>query len=185
MDESKELHRRSIRLKQYDYGQPGAYFVTVCTRRRKCLFGEIGEGKVVLSEMGKIVGREWRISADIRREIDLDTFVVMPNHLHGIVAIRYHHPVGATGRSPLHSQYHTLPPKTLGSFIAGFKSSVTKQINHLRAAPGRPVWQRNYYEHVIRNETDLEEIREYIQNNPLKWLKDEDHPDNIRNIMKS
>jgi len=174
------LNRHSIRLKGYNYGQPGAYFVTICTHRRECLFGEAVEGEVALSTFGKIVEGEWKISANIRREIELDEFVVMPNHIHGIVSIRDHHPVGATGRSPLHSIHRTLPPKSLGSFIAGFKSSVTKKINHLRGIPGQPVWQRNYYEHVIRNEIDLEETREYIQNNPLKWLEDENHPANIK-----
>ena len=185
MKDVPEKHRRSIRLEEYDYGQPGAYFVTLCAHQRECLFGEIQEGKVVLSEMGRIVEREWTVSANIRREIDLDTFIIMPNHMHGIVTIRDHHPVGATGRSPLHSRQHTLLPKTLGSFIAGFKSSATKRINGLRGTPGRPVWQRNYYEHVIRNEIDLEEIREYIQNNPLKWLEDENHPNKLKNMVKS
>ena len=185
MDESKEPHRRSIRLKEYDYGHPGAYFVTVCTHRRKCLFGEIGQGKIVLKEMGKIVEKEYMISSKIRREIGLDAFVIMPNHIHGIVTICDHHPVGATGRSPLHSKHRTLPPKSLGSFVAGFKSSVTQRINEIRGTPGQPVWQRNYYEHVIRNEIDLQEIREYIQDNPLKWLEDENHPANIEKAMKS
>ena len=180
MDDPKETHRRSIRLKEYDYSQPGAYFVTICTHHRQCLFGEAVEDEIVLNDIGKIVKREWMISSEIRQEIQLDAFVVMPNHMHGIVVIREHNPVGATGRSPLHSHHRTLPPRSLGSFIAGFKSSITKQINQLRGTPGRPVWQRNYYEHVIRNEIDLEEIREYIQNNPLKWLEDENHPANIK-----
>ena len=180
-----QSRRESIRLKEYDYGQPGAYFVTICTHRRVCLFGEAMEDGIVLNDMGKFVEREWMISSEIRQEIQLDAFVVMPNHMHGIVVICDHNPVGATGRSPLHSHHRTLPPKSLGSFVAGFKSSITKKINQLRATPGQPVWQRNYYEHVIRNEIDLEEIREYIQNNPLKWLEDENHPDNIEKAMKS
>ena len=180
MDKPKEPHRRSIRLKEYDYDQPGAYFVTICTHRRECLLGDVVEGNILLNKQGKIVEEQWRISVNIRREIELDEFVVMPNHVHAIVAIRDHHPVGATGRSPLHPKHRTLPPKSLGSFIAGFKSSVTKHINLLRATPGAPVWQRNYYEHVIRNEIDLEETREYIQNNPWKWPEDENHPANIK-----
>jgi len=184
-DEKQTLNRHSIRLKEYDYGQPGAYFVTVCTHHRECLFGEIVEGKIVLNPFGKIVEEEWMISANIRREIELDEFVVMPNHMHGIIAIRDHHPVGATGRSPLHRIHRTLFPKSLGSFVAGFKSSVTKRINELHGTPGQPVWQRDYFEHVIRNEIDLDETREYIQNNPLKWLEDENHPANIKNALKS
>ena len=182
MVESPNKHRRSIRLKEYDYGQAGAYFVTLCTHHRECLFGEVVEGNVVLNEMGEIVEKEWRISANLRREIELDEFVVMPNHIHGIIAIRDHHPVGATGRSPLHSKHRTLSPKSLGSFVAGFKSSVTKRINQLHGTPGHPVWQRNYYEHVVRNEIDLQEIREYIENNPVKWLEDENHPSKIKTM---
>jgi REP element-mobilizing transposase RayT len=185
MDNLKEPHRRSIRLKEYDYGQPGAYFVTICTYRRECLFGEFVEGKIALNEMGKIVEKEWMISRTIRREIELDALVIMPNHVHGIIAICDQNSVEATDRSPLPARRRTLPPKSLGSFVAGFKSSVAKQINQLRSTPGQPVWQRNYYEHVIRNEIDLQEIREYIQNNPLEWLEDENHPANIEKAMKS
>jgi len=154
--------------------------VTICTHHRECLFGKFMEEKIVLNPLGKIVEEEWKISAKIRHEIELDAFAVMPNHIHGIIAIRDHHSVGATGRSPLPCKHPTLSARSLGSFVAGFKSSVTKQINQLRTTPGAPVWQRNYYEHVIRNEIDLEETREYIQNNPLKWLEDENHPANIK-----
>jgi REP element-mobilizing transposase RayT len=178
-EENRILNRRSIRLKEYDYSQAGAYFVTICTNNRECLFGEIMGGKMVLNKLGEIVEEEWEISSRIRSEIELHSFVIMPNHIHGIMVIRDHRSVGATGRSPLHAFHRTLPPKSLGAFVAGFKSSDTKKINHLRATPGQPVWQRNYYEHVIRNEIDLEEIEEYIQNNHLKWLEDENHPANI------
>jgi REP element-mobilizing transposase RayT len=136
--------------------QAGAYFVTVCTRDREPLFGEIVDGAMRLNEYGQVVHREWIRSAEIRDEIDLDAFVVMPNHLHGIVVIQdggttfRSAGVGAHGRAPLRespSQRHPesphRPPRSLGSLIAGFKSAAAKRINAMRGTPGMPVWQRN------------------------------------------
>lgn len=175
--EPDKHHRRSIRLKGYDYSEAGTYFVTVCSWKRDCLFGEISGGVMGLNEYGRIVEDEWRRSSTIRQEINLDEFVIMPNHIHGIVTIYSNgdRHVGANGRSPLR-----MKPKSISSFVAGFKSAVTKQINQIRNTPGTPVWQRNYYEHIIRNEKELEKIREYIQNNPLKWGLDENNPVNIK-----
>jgi putative transposase len=190
-------HRRSIRLKHYDYSQPGAYFVTICTHDRECLFGEIVNNEMILNEYGKIVYEEWFLSTKIRNEIELyeNEFVVMPNHIHGIVWVNTNvmdvtHNVGATGRSPLqkhnrsniqnghlanYDNPHGPKNKSLSSFIAGYKSSVTKRINQIRQTQGIPVWQRNYYEHIIRNEIELNKIREYILKNPLNWETDENY----------
>jgi REP element-mobilizing transposase RayT len=180
-------YRRSTRLKGYDYTQAGAYFVTLCTQGRECLFGAVVAGGMILNELGQIVYEEWKRSSEIRREIELDEFVVMPNHMHGVIWIlesddvragdvRAHgraSDVRADGRPPQSPQR---APKSLGSFVAGFKSAVTKRINEQRGTPGVPVWQRNYYEHIIRNDADLRRIREYIVNNPLKWELDQLHP---------
>ncbi len=173
--------RRSIRLKDYDYAQPGAYFITIVTHHREMLFGRVVDGEMALNAYGEIVREEWFRSAEIRAEIELfpDEFVVMPNHIHGIVWIVETGPVGATGRSPLppHDQPPRGPtPRSLGSFIAGFKSAVTKRINALRNTPGAPVWQRNYYEHIIRTERALDAIRRYIAANPLRWHLDRYNP---------
>ena len=165
-------HRRSIRMSGYDYAEEGAYFVTVVTHQRECLFGGIADGEMRIDRYGEVVRDEWLRSVQIRREIDLDVFVVMPNHLHGIVVIR---DVGAHGRAPLPLAPHR-PPRSLGSFVAGFKSAVTKRINEIRDAPGVPVWQRNYYEHVIRDEDDLYRVRRYIAENPLRWDEDPENP---------
>ena len=186
---SAERSRRSLRLSGYDYGQPGAYFVTVCTQGRECLFGDVVDGEMVLSTLGKIVDEEWARTPKIRREIELDAFQVMPNHIHGIVVITGESnssrnrglgaDVGAHGRAPLQGNRGSglwRPPKSLGSFIAGFKSAVTKRINIVRGEPGRSVWQRNYFEHVIRNESELDVIRSYIVNNPVNWNKDSLNP---------
>jgi putative transposase len=179
-------HRRSIRLRGYDYAQAGAYFVTLVTQGRECLFGEIVEGVMRLNDAGEIARAEWEKSAEIRREIELDAFVVMPNHIHGIVVIVEPGTGGADGRPPLPDMVapedggRGRPPlprkqKSLGAFIAGFKSAATKRINEVRVLPGVPVWQRNYCEHVVRNETDLTRIRAYIANNPLAWASDSDN----------
>jgi putative transposase len=175
-------HRRSIRLKGYDYGRMGAYFITICTQDRACLFGTVVDGRMQLNECGAIVREEWFRSAQIRQEIELsaEEFVVMPNHIHGIVwivdsagaGIGAPGPGGAHGRAPLHRQ-----PRSLASFIAGFKSAVTKRINEHRDTPGASVWQRNYYEHIVRNEESLARIREYILTNPLRWHLDQENPD--------
>jgi REP element-mobilizing transposase RayT len=158
-------HRHSIRLKGYDYAQAGAYFVTLVTWQRECLFGEVTAGEMRLNEGGEIVREEWEKSAEIRREVELGAFVVMPNHFHAIVILRNDHaaaiPVGATGRSPLRP--NGPKPKSLGALLAGFKSAVTKRINESRNTPGSPIWQRNYYEHIIRNEREMTNIWKYIR----------------------
>ncbi|MGE5215476.1 MAG: transposase, partial [Chloroflexota bacterium] len=149
---------------------PGAYFVTMCTHQRSMLFGDIVEGGMRLNDCGKIIGQEWEMSASIRREITLDAFVVTPNHIHAVVFLEQS-AVGATGRSP------SGPPRhSLGAFVGGFKSATTKRINDLRRTPGQPVWQRNYYEHVIRDETSLNRIRESITGNPARWNCDRENP---------
>ena len=171
------LPRRSTpRLPGYDYGQAGAYFVTSCSYDRELLFGRIEDDGVLLNQYGQIVQEEWLRTAEIRREVRLDEFVVMPNHLHGIVFIDDVVPATrrAHGRAPLRRG-----PRSLGSLIAGFKSAATKRINAARRTPRASVWQRNYYEHVMRDERDLSRVREYIVNNPLKWALDENNPANL------
>lgn len=174
--DSDKHQRHSIRLKDYDYSQAGAYFVTICTHKKEFLFGNVVNGEMRLNELGKVVQDEWHRSAKMRREIELDTFVVMPNHIHGIVTI-----VGAQGLAPLQHGHPPLQrrPRSLSTFVTGFKSAVTRRINDLRGTPYTPVWQRNYYEHVIRNEDDLDEIREYIVHNPLKWDLDSENPNSV------
>jgi putative transposase len=195
-DPSKH-RRRSIRLKGYDYTQPGAYFVTLVTRERACLFGHVVDCEVRLSQFGHVVRDEWLATPDIREEITLDEFVIMPNHLHGIVhidAAAVEDAVGPHGGAalpnrnlqttpdpdlsdPLGNDGPALrrPPRSLGSLIAGFKSAATKRINILRNTPGVPVWQANYYEHIIRNERSLNAIREYIMANPARWDHDPEY----------
>ncbi len=184
-------HRRSGRLRGYDYTRPGAYFVTLATPGREWLFGEVVAGEVVLSAYGLVAHEEWFRSAGIQREIDLfeEEFIVTPNHIHGIVWIvaangevdgAHGEPggmhgklEGAHGRAPLLPLYR--PPKSLGSFIAGYKSAVTKRINQMRDRPGVPVWQRNYFERIVRNPRHLDAVQRYIRNNPGRWEVDREN----------
>jgi putative transposase len=233
-------HRRSIRLPEYDYSQAGAYFVTICAWGREPLFGEICEGEMRLSAAGLIVESEWKRLAHQFANVYLDAFVVMPNHVHGIIMI--HGQVGATRHLPAdtHSGNETvsndaltsrdgsplqidalsglagatrhLPAEThsgnepmpndvltgpdgspvrprggspmpkgpgegsIGAMIGQFKSRATKRIWSLPEYDHVPIWQRNYYEHIIRNQEDYERIRDYIQTNPLCWADDQLHP---------
>ncbi len=184
---ARQNRRRSIRLKNFDYGQPNGYFITICSHDRKCLFGEIKDGNVDLTVFGVAVREEWRKTAQIRTGVHLDAFCIMPNHLHGIMiltgTLASPDRRGTMLRAPTrHAEQFGKPTSnSIPTIVRGFKSAATVRINEIRSTPGAPVWQRGYYEHVIRNEIDLEETRLYIENNPLKWLEDKEHPGNFVN----
>jgi len=204
-------HRRSIRLKDYDYSQSGAYFITICTHNRECLFGEIVGEDMLLNNAGTMVESGWNAIPDRFPGVSLDASIIMPNHAHGIIVIEdaavganlvfaqepnAQQPVGANlvfaqdsdarrvaqGRiqdSPLRPA-GTLPG-TVGRIIQAYKSVTTHEYTvgvkqHGWPAFGGRIWQRNYYEHVIRGEKDLNALREYILNNPLKWALDVENP---------
>jgi putative transposase len=188
-------HRKSIRIPQYDYAQPGAYFITICTHRRECLFGEIVDGAMRLNEYGTIVMDQWHQTAILRPRIRLDAFVVMPNHVHGILMISDQPndvDMAIPGRGTLqcaptnapqtHERFGKSTSDSIPTIVKLFKSSVTVGINTLRQTRGIPVWQRGYHEHVIRDENSLERIREYIANNPFQWTLDENHPDHFTSV---
>ncbi len=183
MKNNPEKRRRSIRLTGYNYMAPGAYFVTLCTQGGKCTFGKVSpEGKVTLNSFGGIASEEWRRSMGLRAEVDLDAFVVMPNHIHGVVVIKHDlsgNSVGGTGQSP--QQRPDYPPRgpvrrSLASFIVGYKGAVTRRINALRKTPRALVWQRNYYERVLRDGDELKRARFYIRENPARWADDDYNP---------
>jgi REP element-mobilizing transposase RayT len=161
-------HRRSIRLKEYDYSNPNWYYITICTKDKKSVFGDVKNGKLVLNKFGLIAKNEWIITRDIRPNIDLDYYIIMPNHIHGIIIIESR---GVMHYAPTNE--FKSPSQTLGSIIRGFKSVVTKKINRVKNTSGSTIWQRNYYDHIIRNEQDLYRIRKYILLNPFKWEMDE------------
>jgi REP element-mobilizing transposase RayT len=176
-------HRRSIRLPTYDYASRGAYFLTLCTFQGELLFGSIIGEAVALSPLGHIVEDEWIRSEAVRQEIELDQFVVMPNHLHAVVWIaRESHATNwATAGSPyIGRQFALCGPgkRTVSSLVGGFKSAVTRRINEWRDTPGSLVWQRDFYERVLRNESELERARQYILDNPRKWAEDKHNPAN-------
>ena len=160
-------HRRSIRLKGYDYSQAGLYFITIVCQDRAHLFGKIKNGEMVLNDAGCIADECWLEITNHFPNVVLREFVVMPNHIHGIVELKteFAAAVGANYHSPLRS-----PSKTIGSIVHGYKIGVTKWIRHNTDA--RNVWQRNYYEHVIRNHVECQRLSKYIMNNPQRWDND-------------
>ena len=235
--------RRSIRLSGFDYSQPGCYFITICTYQKRCLFGKIVNNEIMLNQFGQVVEKEWLNSEKIRKNIIIDKYVIMPNHLHGIIIINHGRGIsqsnctnninpnrrGVSRYAPttdnpkpdvsryapttdnpkpdvsqyapttdnpkpdvsqyapssnnnfgehifseIQNKFHS-PSQTIGSIIRGFKSTTAKQINLMLNAPGAPVWQRNFYEHIIRDEDDYYRIAEYIRSNPEKWESDRNY----------
>ncbi len=170
-------HRRSIRLPGYDYAQEGSYFITLCVHNRVCLFGKIVDGEIQLNEYGEIVRDLWLETPTIRPNVELSEWVIMPNHFHAILTINRR---GGGGVCKGVLQYAPTAPtttlqspsQTIGAIVRGFKSAVTKRINQTPATPGVPVWQRNYWDHVIRDEQSYHDIAAYIVNNPTKWETD-------------
>ncbi len=166
-------HRRSIRIPGYDYTSEGWYFVTICLQDKRCLFGNVRGNKMILNNIGLIVEMEWKRTAQLRQNIILDEYIIMPNHIHGIIVLNNKHDGrGTMHRAPTMEQFGKPVPGSIPTIIRSFKSAVTKNINKIRNTPEVPVWQRNYYEHIIRDENDLNRIRTYIHDNPLKWTED-------------
>ena len=180
-DRSKH-HRRSIRLKGYDYRQAGLYFVTICVQGGRNLLGDVVEGKMVIDDLGRIVEEEWLRMAELRANVELDTYVVMPNHFHGIVWITSTGLINQTrtlinqtptdGDPVVEREYGKPLAGSLGSIIGVYKAAVTRRVNLLSDTPTGSFWQRNYYEHIIRNEQSLDTIRQYVENNPASWKQD-------------
>lgn len=190
-------HRRSIRLKNYDYSHEGAYYVTIVTWRRDFLFGKISNKEMILNKIGKIVEWEWLELSKRLPYIELGAYVVMPNHFHGILYIyenvgttRQGQTMSLSGTEPLQTLTtdsmggSPLPrgpkPASLGAIIAQFKSRVTKRIWKFPEFKETPIWQRNYYEHIIRNEQDLQNKTDYIEANPSLWDEDDENPVNVK-----
>lgn len=172
MDRHRLPNRRSIRLRDYDYAKNGAYFVTVCVTQRLCVFGSIEDGVMCCSPVGQVVEAAWQDLPHHTPGLILDAWVVMPNHLHGIVIL--------PGDQAINSLRENVPrgpkPRSLGAVIGGFKSAVSREIAAKRLSLVRPLWQRNYYERIVRNDRELDATRRYIESNPLRWADDPDHP---------
>ncbi len=185
--------KNSLRLQGYDYRHARTFFVTICVEGRHQLFGEIANGEIVLNEFGKAVEVEWNKTAEIREAVSLDEYVIMPNHFHAILRLNdnYVGPytnVGADGNPPAPSDsiissasYNTTYPRTvpLSTIIAAFKRASTKAINELRGTRGDGVWQRSFFDRIIRNDHELGLARKYIVENPINWGKDKENPERI------
>jgi len=194
-------HRRSIRLQGYDYAQKGMYFITLCVQERECIFGTIFENRMFLNEIGQIVADEWVNTMNIRDNVIIHDFIVMPNHIHGIVEITYN-----KNDECLIGEFVS-PTKSIGAIVRGFKIATTKRIKNFITPVGANgnspngnspngnspngnspngnyplqewiinhlphIWQRNYYEHIIRDYNDHERIANYINTNPSRWEED-------------
>ena len=176
-------HRRSIRIPEYDYTQPGAYFITCVTYQRLHLFGEIANGNYEFSKLGELAKKEWDHLAKRFPGIELDEYVIMPNHIHGIILING---VGARGalkqtahldkpRAPTKEGFGAPVAGSIPTIIRSYKSSVTQLGRSAYGFHSNPIWQKNYFEHVIRNNDEWERIRLYVQENPLNWESDEEN----------
>mgnify|MGYP002859201522 CR=1 FL=1 len=180
MDKNKpKIRRRLLRLRGFDYSQPGAYFVTVVTHGRACLFGEEVDGEMRLNEFGRIVEAVWFEIPSHYPNVESGAFCIMPNHAHAVIFLNDNYivskvagPVGA-GLRPAPTAQTRHP---LSEIVRAFKSFTARRINELRNTPGQPVWQRNYYEHIIRNDDDYRLIYQYIEGNPAMWPEDEEFP---------
>ncbi|MEH2451160.1 transposase [Nostoc sp.] len=168
--------RRSIRLKGHDYTQPGTYFITLCTQGRQCLFGNVVKGKMQLNYLGHIAFNCWEAIPDHFPHIELDTFVVMPNHLHGILVIT-DMSVGAWQcHAPTREQFGKPVRGSIPTVIGSYKSAVSKSINVIWHTKRQSIWQRNFYEHISRDQKSLDHIRQYILDNPQRWADDPENP---------
>jgi len=167
------FNRRSIRLKGYDYSQNGGYFITICTANRLCLFGEIIDGEMVLNEFGNIVDKCWLEIPKHHPSVRLEEYIIMPNHIHGILVI--HDDIGVQNFEPLRieNKFQKIIPHSIGSIIRGFKIGVTKYFRQNTDIYN--VWQRNYYEQIIKDDISFDTICKYIINNPINWEVDENY----------
>ena len=188
-DDPDRHQRRSIRLKGYDYAMAGAYFVTISTQDRVCVFGDVVEGIMRLNEAGRMVSAVWDALPTRFPCLGLDAFVVMPNHIHGIIVFATRMSVGAplvgaqdvTPNRKIDNRATTRVAPTLGDVVGAFKSWVTVEYTRGVKVKGWPafhrrLWQRNFYEHIIRNEASLNHIRQYILDNPVRWTFDRENP---------
>lgn len=204
--DSDRHRRRSIRLPDYDYSSAGAYFVTVCTHQRQCLFGEVEGIDMHLNDLGRMIVWHWQRIPKHFHKVQLDEFTVMPNHLHGLLLIvdkdemddtagakhlsqdsgsssqlipQNASPLQGSGRARLRSRPAGTPPQSLSAVLQNFKSITARKFNGMRRETGGILWQRNYFERVIRDENEFDRIRKYIIDNPAKWAEDKENPANM------
>ncbi|MCW9708538.1 transposase [Fodinibius salsisoli] len=170
MNKFRKHDRKVHRLKGYDYSKSGYYFITICVADRFHLFGKIIKEQIKLNEYGKIAEEEWRKTEKLRNNVRLDEFIVMPNHVHGIIEL--FKPSSDTARRVTTERFGKPVRGSLPTIVRSYKSAVTKQINELNEQRGDKVWQKNYYDHIVRNHEELNRIRKYIKDNPKNWEHD-------------
>jgi REP element-mobilizing transposase RayT len=188
MDSKKGFHRRSIRLKEYDYCSVGDYFVTIVTHQRMPLFGRIHDGEMQLNMAGKVVYDSWKSIPDHFPGVEIGPFVIMPNHIHGVIS-RIDE-IGCRGtacRAPTHGPINDENSHKDGfgkpfsgsipTIVRSFKSAVTNELHRLQSDYDVHIWQRNYYEHIIGSDKEYEQIENYIANNPANWCTDDERID--------
>ena len=185
VNENQNQNRKSIRLKEYDYSEPGDYFITICTQNRGCLFGEVVDEKIVLNEVGQIAERCYLEIPKHFPNVELDIFQIMPNHIHFLIRIMCQDNDNQNCRGAVSApngqiQRGETPPlqktPTLGQVVGYFKYQTTKKINEISGTIGAPIFQRNYYEEIIKNEKHYSEVYTYIESNPQVWDRDIDNP---------
>ena len=162
------LKRKSYRLPGYDYSLAGAYFVTIITKNRQCLFGTITNGTMDINAAGKIITDAWQILEKTYPYVVLDEYCLLPDHFHGILWIQGLDPYGSGSKINLGGP-GMIKIKPLGQLIGSFKTCSTKQINLMNDTPGETIWQRNFYDRIVRDEKELDRIRAYIMANPSHW----------------
>ena len=172
MGQHRLPNRRSIRLRDYDYVQNSAYFVTLCVAQRLCLFGDITDRVMRCSSVGEVVESAWNDLPNHTPRLILDAWVIMPNHLHGIVIF----PGDPKAENLAQTMPRGLKPGSLGAVVGGFKSAVSREVAVKNLSLIKPFWQRNYYERIIRNDREFNATRKYIESNPVRWDDDPDHP---------
>jgi REP element-mobilizing transposase RayT len=171
--------RHSIRLPEYDYSQRGAYHVTICVNHRENRLGRVNDGEMVLNDLGRIAFQGWEWFSETFPIAGVDVFCIMPNHVHAIISIKdIDQCRGGLQTAP--TEINAPPdiiarPKPLGRLVGAYKTHTTVEINKIMNTPGDKFWQRNYYERVIRNENEYESVWNYIENNPLNWMQDENY----------
>jgi REP-associated tyrosine transposase len=166
--------RRSIRLPEYNYSQAGLYHVTICVNQKENRLGRIDDGEMILNDLGRIAHQGWEWLQKTFQVTAVDVFCIMPNHIHAIIRIKPVGDKGDRGRGDLQIA-PTTKPKPLGRLVGAYKTHTTIAINKQLNTPGVKFWQRNYYEHIIRNEREYAAVWNYIENNPVNWIKDEDY----------
>lgn len=170
MSKYNHFLRRSIRLKSFDYRHSGPYYVTICAYQRRKIFGEVVLDRVELSELGCLIDQSWMKTSIHHQHVETDAFIIMPNHIHGILWLM--HGRGTACRAPTVEKFGQPVSGSLPTIIRSFKSAVTREWRVRSANPDVRIWQRNYYERVIRNDRELTRLRSYIQQNPLRWEED-------------